>query len=106
MNVKLFFLGVMITLSIFAMVRPGRSYPPSVGIFSKAKNCLACHANNDPWQDDGRTIIDIVDKASGRSLGQKDGAFLIEAKQGQAVTVLAVMGRAKDDSLPPSSRKG
>lgn len=106
MNVKLFFSGVMITLSIFAMVRPGRSYPPSVGILSKAKNCLTCHVNNGPWQDDGRTIIDIVDKASGRSLRQKDGTFLIEAKRGQAMTVLTVIGRAKDDPLPPPYRNG
>lgn len=72
MNVKLFFLGVMITLSIFAMERPGRSYPPSVGIFSKAKNCLACHANNDPWQDDG--LILWTKPRAGRS-GKRTAHF-------------------------------
>ena len=36
------------------------AYPPGVGILSKAKNCLVCHANNGPWSDEERTIIDII----------------------------------------------
>jgi hypothetical protein len=106
MNVKLFISGMAVVLIIFALARPGHSYPPAVGILSPAKNCLVCHVNNGPWPDDEKTIIDIVSKDSGQSLKQKDGAFLIEAKRGQAATVLTVIGRAKDDRAPAPYRNG
>lgn len=106
MKVKFYISAMTIAFLVFAIARPSRSYPPSVGILSKAKNCLACHVNNGPWQDDGKTIIDIVSKDSGQSLKQKDGTFLIEAKRGQAVTVLTVIGRAKDDRVPSPYRNG
>ena len=43
------------------------AYPPAVGILSNAKNCLVCHANNGPWKDDDKTIIDILDKETRKS---------------------------------------
>ena len=106
MKIKLFLSAMVITLLIFVIVRPGRSYPPTVGILSKAKNCLDCHVSNGPWRDEEKTIIDIVDKDSGRSLRQKDGTFLIKAKRGQAITVLTVIGRTKGDQAPPPYRNG
>ncbi|MCX6577854.1 MAG: hypothetical protein NTV82_15870 [Candidatus Aminicenantes bacterium] len=80
------------------------SYPPAVGILGKAKSCLVCHANNGPWTDEKKTIIDLLDKETMKSLRQADGSFLIEAKRGQQKTVLTVIGRPKDDEAPPPYR--
>lgn len=74
------------------------SYPPAVGIIGKTKNCLVCHANNGPWQDEKNTIIDILDKETKQSLRQSDGSFLFEAERGQPKTVLTVIGRSKGDN--------
>ena len=71
------------------------SYPPAVGLLGKSKNCLVCHANNGPWNDEENTIIDILDKDTKRSLKQADGSFLIEAQRGQIKTVLTVIGHTK-----------
>lgn len=73
------------------------SYPPAVGIVGKAKNCLVCHANNGPWQDEENTIIDILDKKTKKSLMQADGSFLIEVQRGKIRTVITVIGRKKGD---------
>lgn len=73
------------------------SYPPAVGIVGKAKNCLVCHTNNGPWQDEKNTIIDILDGETKKSLIQADGSFLIEARRGKIKTVLTVIGRKKED---------
>lgn len=75
------------------------AYPPAVGILSNEKNCLACHANNGPWKDGQRTIIDIFDKDTMKSLKQADGSFLIETKRGASKTLLTVIGRAKGDAV-------
>jgi len=76
------------------------SYPPAVGIIGKAKNCLVCHVNNGPWQDEENTIIDILDKETKKSLVQTDGSFLIEVERGKVKTVLTVIGRKKEDTAP------
>jgi len=73
------------------------AYPPAVGILSNQRNCLACHADNGPWKDDQRTVIDILDKDTLKSLKQPDGGFLIEMKRGTARTLLTVVGRARGD---------
>ncbi len=73
------------------------SYPPAVGLLCKSKNCLVCHANNGPWQDEANTIIDILDKETKRSLMQADGSFLIEVQRSKIRTVLTVIGRKKGD---------
>ncbi len=75
------------------------SYPPAVGILGKSKSCLACHVNNGPWKDDQKTIIDLLDKDTMKSLRQSDGRFLIEAKRGRRVTVLTVIGSAKESGI-------
>ena len=77
------------------------SYPPAVGILGKAKSCLACHVNNGPWTDETKTIIDLLDKETMKSLRQADGSFLIEVKRGRQKTVLTVIGRLKDNEAPP-----
>lgn len=82
------------------------AYPPAVGILGQSRNCVACHADNGPWRDDSRLIIDILDRASGNSLKQKDGTFLISTKRGEAKTVLTVIGRAQGDDAPAPYRTG
>ena len=76
------------------------AYPPGVGILGKSKSCMSCHVNNGPWADDQKTIIDILDKETLKSLRQSDGTFLLDAKRGQQRTVLTVIGRTKDDDAP------
>jgi hypothetical protein len=86
-------------LGFAAAVPTARAYPPGVGILGNKKNCLECHVNNGPWKDDQRTIIDILDRETMKSLKQADGSFLIETKRGTAKTLLTVLGRAKGDPL-------
>ena len=86
------------------LAAPLWAYPPAVGILGKAQSCLACHVNNGPWTDQEKTIVDILDKETGQSLRQADGAFLIEAKRGQARTLVTVIGRAKGDPAPAPYR--
>jgi hypothetical protein len=81
-----------------ALVPRVLAYPPTAGILSKSTSCLACHLNNGPWPDDQRTIIDLIDKETNKSLKQLDGTFLIETKRGVAKTLLTVIGRAAGDS--------
>jgi hypothetical protein len=91
---------VLATLIIAApgIPRQAFAYPPAVGILGKANNCLVCHANKGPWQDDQRTIIDLIDKETNKSLKQPDGSFLIEVKRNVARTLLTVIGRASGDT--------
>ena len=86
-------------LGFTAALPTALAYPPAVGILSNNNNCLACHANNGPWKDDPLTIIDVLDKETGKSLKQADGSFLISAKRGAAKTVLTVVGRGKGDTV-------
>ena len=92
---------ILILLSVLGLViclyQYSFSYPPAVGLLGKSKNCLVCHANNGPWQDEENTIIDILDKETKKSLAQPDDSFLIEAQRGQIKTVLTVIGRKKGD---------
>lgn len=74
------------------------AYPPAVGILGNAKNCLVCHANNGQWKDDGKTIIDILDKSTKKSLRQPDGSFLIEVKRNEVADILTVIGRTANDT--------
>ncbi len=74
---------------------PALAYPPAVGILGTSRDCLACHVNNGPWKDDATLVLDVLDKATGKSLRQKDGTFAIAVKRGEAVTVLTVLGTAK-----------
>jgi hypothetical protein len=75
------------------------AYPPAVGILSNSKNCMSCHVNNGPWKEDSKTIIDILDRDTKKSLKQPDGSFLIETKRWEQKTVLTVIGRKKDNSV-------
>ena len=78
-------------------ISTANAYPPAVGILGNSKNCLSCHANNGQWNDDDKTIIDIVDKDTKKSFMQPDGTFLIETKRWEQKTVLTVIGRKKDN---------
>jgi hypothetical protein len=87
-----------------ALVTRALAYPPAVGILGRSQSCLACHENNGPWADEAKTIVDIIDKDTGKSLKQADGTFLVKAKRFQPTTVVTVIGRVKDDSAPPPYR--
>lgn len=90
---KLFFI-VTLTVGGFSKAF---AYPPGVGILGPSKNCLTCHVSNGPWKNEKKTIIDILDRETKKSLRQSDGSFLIEAKRGEMRTVLTVIGRSKED---------
>lgn len=79
------------------IISSAHAYPPGVGILTKNKNCLGCHVNNGVWTDESKTIIDVLDATTKKSLKQADGTFLIEAKRNEAKTILTVIGRTKDD---------
>jgi len=97
---------VGIIVGIFGMALVAFAYPPATGILSPSKSCLSCHVNNGPWQDESKTIVDVIDKASGKSLKQADGSFLIEAVRFETKTVLTVIGRSADDTSPKPYRNG
>jgi hypothetical protein len=80
------------------------AYPPGVGILSQAKNCLACHANNGPWGDEGRTIIDIIEINSLRSYLQPDGSFLLQVKRNESLTIRTVIGQKRSNQEPAPYR--
>lgn len=82
------------------------AYPPGVGITSKSRSCVACHADTGPWRDDGNLVIDIVDAQSRESLCQPDGSFRISIARGQKRGVITIIGRAAADTLTPPRRNG
>jgi hypothetical protein len=89
---------VIVVLNIVILFgEKGLAYPPAVGVLGKAKSCMSCHVNNGPWTDEQKTIVDILDKETMKSVRQQDGTFLIEVKRGQRKTLLTVIGRTKDD---------
>lgn len=96
-------IAALMVVGCLMFAASSEAYPPAVGIIGNSSNCLACHADNGPWKDDGTVIIDIVDKETGLTLKQPDGTFLIEAARGERKTVLTVIGaRRKDGSEPPA----
>jgi hypothetical protein len=77
------------------------AYPPAVGVLAKNRSCVACHASNGPWTDEARTIIDVLDAKTKKSLRAADGGFRIEVPRGESRTVLTVIGRQKGDATVP-----
>ncbi|MEK7331478.1 MAG: hypothetical protein AAB113_11830 [Candidatus Eisenbacteria bacterium] len=77
------------------------SYPPGVGILGKSRSCAACHLDNGPWGDEARTIIEVLDVATKKSLRDADGVFSIAVPRGSSRTVLTVIGRAAGEPKPP-----
>jgi hypothetical protein len=80
---------------------PAWTYPPGVGILAKNRSCTACHISNGPWADEARTIIDVLDAQTKRSLKAPDGVFRIDVPRGEARTVLTAIGRTRGDATPP-----
>lgn len=93
-------------LLVLLLVGLAWAYPPGVGITSKSKNCLTCHVNNGPWQDEANTIIDILDRETKKSLKQPDGTFLIAAHRGETKKLLTVIGRKAGDAGDSPLRNG
>ncbi len=77
------------------------AYPPGVGILANNRSCLSCHVSTGPWADEARTIIDVVDATTKRSLRGADGAFYIDVPRGELRTVLTVIARKKGDAAVP-----
>jgi hypothetical protein len=77
------------------------AYPPAVGILSKSRSCLSCHVSNGPWSDEARTVIDLLDSETKKSLQAPDGTFQIQVPRGEARTVLTVIGRRSGDAEVP-----
>jgi len=80
---------------------PGAAYPPGVGILAKNRSCASCHVNNGPWEDEARTIIDVLDSTTRLSLRDADGLTTIAVPRGATRTVLTVIGRAAGEKSPP-----
>jgi hypothetical protein len=96
---------VIVVLTIVVLFgEKGVAYPPAVGVLGKAKSCMSCHVNNGPWTDEQKTIVDILDKETMKSIRKQNGTFLIEVKRGQRRTFLTVIGRTKDDEAPAPYR--
>ena len=80
------------------------AYPPAVGILSNSKDCMACHFNNGPWQNDSQLVVDILDADTKKSMKQSDGSFIIEAERWKQTKLLTVIGWAKNRSIPAPSK--
>ena len=100
------FFAVLLLLAAVIPSQQADAYPPGVGILSKSKNCLACHANNGPWTDEGKTIIDIIEKDSKKSFRQPDGTFLLQVKRHEPLTVRTVIGYKKNSAEIAPYRTG
>lgn len=97
-------LAAVALISVVAQV--AAASPPAVGIIGNSRNCLACHVSNGSWTDANNLIIDLIDKATQRSLRQSDGSFLLTARRGVATTVLAVIGYRASGADPVPYRNG
>ncbi len=96
------FLGILAVALLPA--GPAASYPPAVGITAKARDCLVCHVDNGPWKAGDKLIIDLLDKATGQSLQQPDGSFLITAKRGERKAVVTVIGAVPQSGVARPNR--
>lgn len=108
-TIKMFFAVLLLLAAVIPSLDPDSqayAYPPGVGILSKSKNCLACHANNGPWTDEGKTIIDIIEKDSKKSFRQPDGTFLLQVKRHEPLTVRTVIGYKKNSAEIAPYRTG
>ncbi len=94
------FLGIAVLFLSAAAV----AYPPAVGIVGKSRSCTDCHANNGQWKDEAKTIIDIIDAKTRRSLRQPDGRFLLSVERGKTRKVITVIGRQAGDKKSPPTR--
>ncbi len=95
-----------VVLAIFTLAGIVWAYPPGVGVTSKSKNCLSCHASNGPWADEQNTILDLLDRETKKSAKQPDGTFLISAHRGEAKKLLVVVGRSAKDKAESPLRNG
>ena len=95
--------AVLVSLVALGVTRAS-AYPPAVGVLGASKNCLACHVNNGPWKVEEDVIIDILDKATGRSLKQTDGTFLIAARRGELKIVTTIIGSRTRPGTPAPYR--
>jgi hypothetical protein len=97
---------MLISLFASALLVPtvADAYPPAVGIVGPSRSCKQCHASNGPWKDHKRTIVDLLDAATRRSLRRPNGKFLLKVKRGQTKTVITIIGRKAKDSAPPPVR--
>jgi hypothetical protein len=91
--------GIVLAGVIAAL--PAAAYPPGVGILAKNRSCASCHVSNGPWGDDARTIIDVLDAKTRRSLRGADGVITIAVPRGETRTVLTMIGRAAGEQSPP-----
>jgi hypothetical protein len=109
-TITVLFASVLLLAAVVPALNPrsqqAYAYPPGVGILSKAKNCLACHANNGPWAAEEKTIIDIIEKDSKKSFRQPDGSFLLQVKRHESLTVRTVIGYKKNDANVAPYRNG
>ncbi len=70
----------------------------------KSRSCAVTHADTGPWQDEAKTIVDILDATTRLSLRQPDGRFLLEVPRGETRTVITVIGRHAGDEAPAPLR--
>ena len=91
------------SFAVLALVvsTPALGYPPGVGVLTNKQNCVACHPANGPWKDEAKTIVDVLDAETKKSLKTASGAFEIEVPRHRARTVLTVIGRTKGDPKAP-----
>jgi hypothetical protein len=80
-------------------IEVAHAYPPAVGILSSSKNCVSCHENKGPWNEDSKLIVDILDADTKKSFKQPDGSFVIEAERWEQKKLLTVIGWIKDKSI-------
>ena len=92
---------VTAALGLFLVPHPAATYPPGVGILGQSRSCTSCHKSDGPWSDEARTVIDVLDAKTRKSLRGGDGVFQIEVARGERRTVLTVIGRLPGDAAPP-----
>jgi len=94
-------IAAALAAGVFLLAVAAAAYPPGVGILGRNRTCAACHPSNGPWGDEARTVVDVLDAKTRKSLRGADGAFEIEVARGEARTVLTVIGRAAGEKTPP-----
>lgn len=103
---SIFVIGIMLITMAVLSADVSFAYPPAVGVTGNSPNCLSCHVENGPWEDDDMAAVDILDKATGKSLRQGDGSFMLSAHRNEPKTIMVVLGRRAGDTEEPPTRNG
>jgi hypothetical protein len=86
------FFGITLMLILLAGYSTRVFSWPAAPLEGRQKNCLSCHLNTGPWDDEEKVIIEMRDPKTGTSFREGDGSFRIPVVSGGERRVQVVLG--------------